>query len=133
MNIQPNDEMTKILEGEKQPEVISENTPVRLGVMVGIIVFIIGLVTGMGAAIYWGGTVSAKIDQVLAQQSSIIVKNDGMEKDIIAHKTEDMTRWTTIDTRLAIVEKTGSEKTRELEKTLTELQKQFEIHRQKSP
>lgn len=108
-------------------EPISQNTPVRLGIVIGIVGGIIGALVMVASAVYWAGATSQKLDQVVTIVTSVAGKTDGNTRDLSDHKSLDESRWNGMNTRLSILEQTGSEATRKLVERVAELEARLRI------
>lgn len=107
---------------------VSEETPVRLG----LILAIIGIVVIFIGAAWYLATVLSKIetrlDIIMSRQENTATIALNLDRKQGEHEREDQGKWSAIDTRLSIIERTGSEKTREIEKMLSELRNDFRVH-----
>lgn len=109
---------------------LGENTPVRLGLVIAVV----GLVL---SAVVWNATnaakVNAKLDTLTGMVSKVANASEINERRVSDHIADDRRMWTEVEARLAVLERSGSEKARELERDLGVLRREFEVHRAIGP
>lgn len=99
----------------KEYKTLSENTPVRLG----MIFVMIGLMGGGFAFwIWWAATVSTKLDNIIMQQS--VASN---QQTKLAADVADLQAWR------KLIDTTGSPQAAEIRRELDQLRKEFELHK----
>lgn len=107
---------------------VSEETPVRLGLIlsvIGVVVIFIGAAWYLATAL---SKIETRLDIMLSRQDSTATIASNLERRQGEHEREDQGKWSVWETRLSIIERTGSEKTREIEKSLADLRNDFRVH-----
>lgn len=119
---------------DEEPPQITERTGVSLKVLLGACSAV--LIPIFGATFY----VAVNITEIRAQltsMTSLVLKagsdNDAIMRRISEHVTDDTSRWTDIQQRLVVIEKSGSEKVHEMEKRVNELEIQLRVHTAQPP
>lgn len=108
--------------------VVNEKRTVPVGFALALFSVFVVLV---GATWYLGTTqakIETKLDSALTILSTINGKYETLDRKVNDHEREDMGKWTAIDTRVSVIEKSGSEKTREIERSLNDLKNDFKVH-----
>lgn len=116
-------------EEEAANRALTERTPVQIGLVLGVL----GLVgAGIIAAVAIGSSkiseFSTKLDNITGLLNTAVANGRDLEVKLNGHEKEDQAKWTAIDTRVTVIEKSGSEKTREIERNLNTLQNDFRVH-----
>lgn len=113
---------------EPDTNTVSERTKIPLGTLIALFSVIIVLIT----VTWYLGTmlskIEVKLDTMAAMMTTVSSKNANIEDKQSSHERDDLKMWTTIDGRLSVIEKSGSEKTREIEKELNSLRNDFRVH-----
>lgn len=107
---------------------LSERTKVPLGTLLAafsIIAVFVGTTWYLGTAL---SEIKTKLDSQTLLLSTVMTKNGSLESKIIDHEREDISKWTAIDTRVSVIEKSGSDKSREIERELNNLKNDFRLH-----
>ncbi len=107
---------------EEEPKAISERTPVRIGLLIGIATISIGAVgllfSGVWFAASWTSKVDTKLDEIRNQQSIIIESNRKIAEDVA-----DLKAWR------KLIEAGGSAQAQAAQKLADELKKDLEMHK----
>lgn len=113
---------------EPDTNTVSERTKIPLGTLIALFSVIIVLIT----VTWYLGTmlskIEVKLDTMAAMMTTVSTKNATIEVKQSDHEREDLKMWTMIDGRLSVIEKSGSEKTRDIEKELNALRNDFRVH-----
>lgn len=112
-------------ESETGASAISERTPVRLGLFVGGVVGLVSAAWFLGSSF---SKIETKLDMIVTQNAQNASLATSLEKKVTDHEKEDQAKWTSIDTRVRVIETSGSEKTREIEKALFDLRAEYKLH-----
>lgn len=108
-------EMRELEVMPKQESTIGENTPVKIGLVVGAFGLIVGAVATW---CWWAATVSTKLDQISKEISASSVAVTAVQHDVAA-----LQAWQ------QLIDKQGSPHVQSIESKLMELQKDFDIHK----
>ncbi len=115
---------------------LSDNTKVRLGLVLTVAGLCVGTILGVTA--YGAAKVSefsTKLDNINMLLTRATADSDATQKQVSSHISDDQKEWGSVrnditDTkaRVSVIERSGSEKTRELEKQIQDLRRDFQVH-----
>lgn len=116
-------------EGEEKSEdyVIGEKTPIRLGIVVGLVG---AIVTMIGCAFYLGGKLTGletKVDAMAINISQASKDGQQIASDMKRHEASDSAMWNEVKSRVQLLEQSGSQATRDLAKDVNSLRIDFEV------
>ena len=94
--------------------VISEKTPVQMGVMISVYILTSSLII---ASVWWAATITEKINTVLANQSIQIATITSVQSDVA-----DLKAWR------KVIDTSGSPQVAALAKSIQEVKSELEIH-----
>lgn len=118
----------KQLENGEPP--ISGTTPVRLGVFGGAFVFICTVV--VAAAVYMTSSVSelkTEMRNMNTNLAALVLDSKNTSAELIRHKEDDSKMWSDLKAIVNGIERNGSQKALELEKSLNQLRVDFEVYK----
>lgn len=108
---------------------LSENTTVRIGLVLSVMGLIFGgVITVIAIGSSKIAEFSTKLDNLTSLMTKVLTQSDMMDRKVNDHINEDQNKWTAVESRLGAVEKNGSDKTREIEKSLNDLRRDFQVH-----
>ena len=94
--------------------VISEKTPVQMGVMISVYILTSSLII---ASVWWAATITEKINTVLANQSIQIATITSVQSDVA-----DLKAWR------KVIDTSGSPAAATLLKEVADLKRELEVH-----
>lgn len=118
---------TKEPEEEEQVAVLSEKSPIRLGLILGL--FSVAVAT-VGAAWYLASSltkIETKLDVIGLQVTTVATSMNGLDRRLSDHEREDANSWRSIETRVSIIERIGSPKIPEIERKVTDLENDIKV------
>lgn len=110
-------------EVREEPRPIGPTTPVQLGVLI----LLIGAIFGGGWAL---SALNTKVDIVLTDFREVKNGTGAIAKSLEDHKNVDAAEWNGIKNRVTALETSGSDKARELEKRLNNLENDFRVYKE---
>lgn len=110
--------------GSMRDEAISEKTPIRLGLFIILITTALGLVAGSATGIWWWASWSSRIETKLTSIEAIL-------GTINTDHTRSLEKIEGLDRRVTRLETIGSPPLVQIQKDVTELLRQFDLHRAK--
>lgn len=114
--------------GAASDQPLSENSPVRLGLILTVVSLIAG---GIIAAVAVGSAkiseFSTKLDSIQMTLTAFNNQVSDLARRFAEHESADTKEWKSMDTRMSIQEQVGSKPLRDLKEELGKLQRDFEI------
>lgn len=115
------------LEGEPS---IGPSSNVKLGLILTVLGLVGALTVGGVAAVSAKTSeYSTKLDNIQQLLTATITKNENTEKRVEEHIGSDAPKWEKTETRLSVLEISGSSKVRALEVELQKLRQDFEVYK----
>jgi hypothetical protein len=96
-----------------------------VGALFGFLVVLISAAWFLATSL---SQIQSKLDAVTLLLGSVSTKTTTIEVRQSEHEREDIKNWTVMDGRLSVIEKSGSEKTREIERELNTLRNDVRVH-----
>lgn len=107
---------------------VSEQTPIRLSLVLGILSFAVLLIS---AAWYLSSSLSKieiKLDSISTQLTATASTAALLERRLSDHERDSMNTMAKLEGRISVIEKSGSDKTRDIERSVTDLANAFKVH-----
>lgn len=112
--------------------VISESTPIRLGLVFILVTFVLGAVGVLWSAAWWASSVSTKLDLLVKQNNETTAVVAKQHESDVAAMTRLESRIISLEMWQQRVEATGTtpmvKKVEEIEKELIALERKIELH-----
>lgn len=100
------------------------------GIQIGLMVTLLGV---FGSGIWGASRINTKLDNLTAMVSKAVSTTETTERRLSDHSADDQKRWTELESRIGVLERSGSIKAQELERDINLLRRDFEVHKAVAP